>query len=163
MYAKISGNTVTQFPYTFGDLRRNNPNVSFPKQPSDALLASYGVYPVVQGDRPANDIVSLGPIVDVNGVWTQTYTGRDFTAEEKRQDMVVTMRQARLALHQAGKLSLVDDAIALIPEPDKSLISIEWEYASTVERTSPWMSTMGSALGLSEEELDDLFILAATL
>lgn len=161
MYVKVTDGVPTE--YSLSKLRQDNPNVSFPKQPSDALLATYGVYSVVQGDRPANDIVSLGPIVDVNGVWTQTYTGRDFTAEEKRQDMVVTMRQARLALHQAGKLSLVDDAIALIPEPDKSLISIEWEYASTVERTSPWMSTMGAALGLSDDELDQLFETARTL
>lgn len=161
MYVKVTDGVPTE--YSLSKLRQDNPNVSFPKQPSDALLASYGVYPVVQGDRPANDIVSLGPIVDVNGVWTQTYTGRDLTVEEKRQNMVVTMRQARLALHQAGKLSLVDDAIALIPEPDKSLISIEWEYASTVERTSPWMSTMGAALGLSDDELDQLFETARTL
>lgn len=161
MYVKVTDGVPTE--YSLSKLRQDNPNVSFPKQPSDALLASYGVYPVVQGDKPANDIVTRGPIVEVNGVWTQTYTGRDLTAEEKRQDMVVTMRQARLALHQVGKLSLVDDAIALIPEPDKSLISIEWEYASTVERTSPWMSTMGAALGLSDDELDQLFETARTL
>lgn len=161
MYVKVTDGVPTE--YTLRQLKSDNPNVSFPKSPSEALLASYSVYPVVDASKPDNDIVTEGPIVEIDGVWTQTYNGRDLTAEEKRQSMKVTMRQARLALHQVGKLSLVDDAINLIPEPDKSLISIEWEYASTVERTSPWMSTMGLALGLSEEELDDLFILAATL
>ena len=161
MYVKVTDGVPTE--YSLSKLRQDNPNVSFPKQPSDALLATYGVYPVVQGDKPANDIVNRGPIVEVNGVWTQTYTGRDFTADEKRQDMVVTMRQARLALLAINKLSLVDDAIALIPEPDHSKIKVEWEYASTVERTSPWMSTMGSALGLSDDELDQLFETARTL
>lgn len=161
MYIKVTDGSPVE--YTLAQLRTDNPNVSFPKFPSNDLLASYSVYPVVDASKPDNDIVTQGPIVEINGVWTQTYTGRDLTAEEKRQSMKVTMRQARLALHQEGKLDLVADAINLIPEPDKSLISIEWEYASTVERTSPWMSTMGSALGLSEEELDDLFVLAATL
>lgn len=76
---------------------------------------------------------------------------------EIREKMVVSMRQARLALLEAGKLSLVDDAIALIPEPDHSAIKVEWEYANTVERNSPWMTTMGQALGMTDEDLDNLF------
>jgi len=161
MYVKVIDSVPTV--YTLRQLKNDNPNVSFPKQPSVALLSTYNVYPVVQGATPDNDIVTNGPITEVNGVWTQTYVGRDLTPQEKRKSMVVTMRQARLALHQADKLTLVSDAIALIPEPDKSLISIEWEYASTVERTSPWMSTMGSALGLSEDQLDELFVTARSL
>ena len=81
----------------------------------------------------------------------------------KREGMVVTMRQARLALSQAGKLTLVDDAIAAMGEPDKTTVSIEWEYGSTVERVSPWIDTMATALGMTGVEMDDLFELAATL
>ena len=82
---------------------------------------------------------------------------------KKREGLVVTMRQARLALAQEDKLQLVEDAIALIPDPDKTTISIEWEYASTVERLSPWIDTMASALGMTDVEMDALFELAATL
>jgi len=82
---------------------------------------------------------------------------------KKRESLVVTMRQARLALAQENKLQLVEDAIALIPEPDKTTISIEWEYASTVERLSPWIDIMASALGMTDVEMDALFELAATL
>ena len=82
---------------------------------------------------------------------------------KKREGLVVTMRQARLALAQEDKLQLVEDAIALIPEPDKTTISIEWEYASTVERLSPWIDIMASALGMTDVEMDALFELAATL
>jgi len=82
---------------------------------------------------------------------------------KKREGLVVTMRQARLALAQEDKLQLVEDAIALIPEPDKTTISIEWEYASTVERLSPWVDIMASALGMTDVEMDALFELAATL
>lgn len=79
------------------------------------------------------------------------------------QVAAVTMRQARLALHQQGLLSVVEDAINLIPEPDHSKIKIEWEYAPTVYRDSPWMSIFASALGLTDQQMDDLFALAATL
>lgn len=87
----------------------------------------------------------------------------DIPMWEIREKMVVSMRQARLALLQANKLSLVDDAIALIPEPDHSAIKVEWEYANTVERNSPWMGTMGQALGMTDEDLDNLFQIAEGL
>ncbi len=81
----------------------------------------------------------------------------------KREGMVVTMRQARLALSQAGKLTAVNEAIAVMDEPDKTAVSIEWEYGSTVERVSPWIDTMATALGMTGEEMDALFELAVTL
>jgi hypothetical protein len=94
----------------------------------------------------------------------------ELTAEEKsaflqewRKYASVTMRQARLALAQQGFLETVEDAIALIPEPDKSAISIEWEYSATVQRSSSWVGTLAPALGLSDEQMDDLFKLASTL
>ena len=81
----------------------------------------------------------------------------------KREGLVVTMRQARLALSQEGKLTMVNDAIAAMDEPDKTTVSIEWEYGSIVERVSPWIDTMATALGMTGEEMDALFELAATL
>jgi hypothetical protein len=76
---------------------------------------------------------------------------------DKRDNMVVTMRQARLALSQAGKLTMVNDAIAVMDEPDKTAVSIEWEYGSTVERVSPWIDAMATALGMTGVEMDELF------
>ena len=149
--------------YTINQLRKDNPNTSFPKEPSETLLASYDVYIYTIDPMPDGDVVTLAGFEKRDGQWFRVWDVVNYTPEEKRQRMRVTMRQARLALHQAGKLDLVADAINLIPEPDKSLISIEWEYASTVERMSPWMGVMGSALGLSEEELDQLFEIAKGL
>lgn len=80
-----------------------------------------------------------------------------------RSTAQVTMRQARLALAQQGFLQTVEDAIALIPEPDKSIITIEWEYSATVERKSQWVTALAPALGLTDEQMDDLFKLAVTL
>jgi hypothetical protein len=76
---------------------------------------------------------------------------------------VVTMRQARLALLQVGKYADVSTAIASMPEPQKTAATIEWEYASTVERSSAFVASMATALGLTEAEMDSLFVLAASL
>ena len=94
----------------------------------------------------------------------------DKTQEEKdevlnrwRGSISVTMRQARLALIQQGLLGQVNAAIASMPEPEKSIVETEWEYAATVERKSPWIATLAPALNMTEEDMDNLFKLAATL
>ena len=79
-------------------------------------------------------------------------------------DAVVTMRQARLALLQSNLLSQVEAAIAAIEDAvQRQAVQIEWEYAAEVNRTHPWVQTLSTALGLSEEQLDQLFVQASTL
>ena len=84
--------------------------------------------------------------------------------EEPTGVRVVSMRQARLALLQAGLLSQVEAAIAAIEDAGlRQAVQIEWEYAAEVNRTHPWVQTLWAALGLSAEDLDALFEQAATL
>lgn len=95
-----------------------------------------------------------------------SYIDGEFVAPEPEPEPVpevVTMRQARLALLQAGLLSQVDTAIDDLPEPDKSAARIEWEYSQEVQRDKPFVAMLAPALGLTEEALDDLFRHAATL
>ena len=68
----------------------------------------------------------------------------------------VTRRQGRLALLEAGKLDAVESAI----EGDRAA-QIEYE-ADTWERSNLFLQTMWAQLGGTEEELDELFILAAS-
>jgi hypothetical protein len=75
----------------------------------------------------------------------------------------VTMRQARLALLAAGKLAAVDAAINTLPEPDRTAARISWEYSATVQRHQPFVLALAPALGLSEGDLNNLFIQADTL
>ena len=77
---------------------------------------------------------------------------------------VVTMRQARLALLGAGLLDSVNEAIAAIPDAtQRRAAEIEWEYAQTVDRASPFTQQLASGLGLTSEQLDSLFTQAAAL
>jgi len=165
-------------PYSIRQLREAYPNTSFPKHPSEESLAEYNVFPLNYDPQPDFDIIEPGLIeqriggegVDEEGNpvpgfygWWQAWTGRNKTPEELRPRMIVTMRQARLALNQTGHLANVETAIATMDEPDKTTVGIEWEYASTVERLSPWVAALAPALSLTDEELDALFDLAATL
>lgn len=75
----------------------------------------------------------------------------------------VTMRQARLALLSAGKLAQVDTVIAALSEPTRTAAQIEWEYSNEVQRHNGIVSQIGPALGLTEAQIDALFVAAAAL
>jgi hypothetical protein len=76
---------------------------------------------------------------------------------------VVTMRQARLALLGAGLLAQVEAAINALPSPQKEAARIEWEYSQEVHRDREFVSVLGAAMGLNDEQLDALFTTAAGL
>jgi len=89
------------------------------------------------------------------------WDGEVFTTPEPEivVPQVVTMRQARLALHTAGLLSTVDAAVASADDTTK----IEWEYSQELKRNWPTLLSLTTALGMTSGQVDDLFILAATL
>jgi hypothetical protein len=72
---------------------------------------------------------------------------------------VVTPRQARLALLAAGKLTEVE---AVIAAADPA-IKITWEYALEIRRDDPLIAAMAGGIGLTEAELDALFVAAAQI
>lgn len=118
---------------------------------------------------PFTQYITLNDIEDPRQA-TRGWTIHEMTAEEQadflsqwRAGFFVSMRQARLALIQEGYMTQIEDTINLLPEPDKTKLQTEWEYASRVERNSDWIGTMQPVLGLSDEQMDDLFILAAAL
>jgi len=103
MYVKVANGAVEQFPYTLGNLRRDNPNTSFPKNPSDEMLADWGVYPVSTTDQPNFDVktqnVSQDDSPTLNGAaWELNWTVSNKTADEVTQynnTMADRNRQAR--------------------------------------------------------------------
>lgn len=76
---------------------------------------------------------------------------------------VVTMRQARLALLQAGLLGTVSAALASAEGAAGEAARIEWEYAATVDRDSPLVVGFAAGLNLTPDQLDALFAAAAGL
>jgi len=93
MYLKANNGVVEKYPYSIGLLRKDNPSTSFPKKPSDAVLADYGVYPVRETNPTvgANQklVKSWTPEL-VNGEWVLNHQAVDMTAEEitERDDVV---------------------------------------------------------------------------
>ena len=96
-------------------------------------------------------------------IWRDGAVIRVLPTEAIQAPQEVTMRQARLALHAAGKLAAVNAAINALPDPPKTAALIEWEYSSTVRRDSQFVALLGPALGLDAAGLDALFVAAASL
>ena len=85
MYALVSGDTIAEYPYTIGMLRKDNPNTSFPKTPTDELLSQWGMIPVAKTARPTVDHtknVIEGDPVFADAAWTQVWDVVDASAEE---------------------------------------------------------------------------------
>ena len=163
--------TIERYPYPLGDLLADHPHTSFalPLDPAD--LADFGVYPVAEVAAPSTTIEQLlaeGAPAMIDGVWTQqwsvTSAPPELVAERRRAivPVVIDMAQARLQLLAAGLLDQIDLAIDTMPEPQRSAARIEWEYRTQVRRASALVASLGAALGLDAEQIDALFISAAS-
>jgi len=159
---------------TLTKFKKENPAVSFPKEIPEKTLAEYGVIPfTVQGIPEVDSSVQRvepGTFLKTDAGYVKTWNVVDLTVEEKeaivqskREGMIVSPRQARLALLGAGLLTQIEAGIAALPEPTKTAVTIEWEYATHVDRNSQWVGALAQALELTDEQLDQLFEVAATL
>jgi len=118
----------------------------------NVIIASTGFDPgdgslvVPIGDEPVN----------IGSIWDgQTFTNPPVPLAPVPE--VVSPRQARLALLGIGLLDTVETALKALPGPQGRAALIDWEYATEVQRHSPLIAALAPALGLTSEQVDDLF------
>jgi hypothetical protein len=77
----------------------------------------------------------------------------------------VSARQIRLWLLSRGvSMAAVDAAINALPDAaEREAVQVEWEYAPYVERTHRLLIPLASALGLTEQQVDQAFVEAAVI
>ena len=88
MFVKLTNGKPVK--YTMGELRRDNPNTSFPKHISDETLASYDVYRVTEVAAPKVDNKAYRltqGIENVDGVWTQTWKAMKLPEDQASANM----------------------------------------------------------------------------
>lgn len=76
-------------------------------------------------------------------------------------EVSVSRFQARAALHLSGILTTVE-ALMSAPETDM-LAKLAWQDAQEFRRNSPTVLAMAGALGLTDEQLDQLFEVAKSI
>lgn len=73
-------------------------------------------------------------------------------------------RQLRIAMAIIGVTSqMVEDAIALLDEPDRTFALINWQYADEIYRSEPLVQGLALSIGLTHEQLDEMWITGAKL
>ena len=173
---------------TYGSItaiRNEMKEVSLPVIITDEMLAEMGYLVVVDSVKPeATDVQNVvqGAIEVIDGAPTQQYVVQDmFSDTEEYTDMEgvvhpaktkaeyeaeyreaqrkalipqsLTPRQARLVLLQNGILDDIETMVAT----DRAM-GIWWEYSLEIVRDNEHIVNAGVALGLTSEQLDQMFI-----
>lgn len=147
---------------------------SIESQPDEVSIDTAGTAKEVIYDSPPTynleTEITESKVTETEDTITHGWIVRNKTVEEIASELedwrklaLVTPRQARLELAKRGQLANIDAIIASLPADQQEVVQIEWEYAVSIERLSPWVIQLGSALGLDEVGLDELFKSASEL
>lgn len=103
MYIKLTNGTPE--PYSINQLRSDNPQVSFPAEIPNVLLAEYDVFPIVtitpQPEHAETEVVESAGFAQLeDGSWTQAWTVRPMTAQELEQLARQKDKERRYAYQQ---------------------------------------------------------------
>ena len=133
-YVKVTNGEANQYPYTIGKLRRDNPNVSFPKVISEELLASFGVYTVEEGVKPDCGVHQLIqrdslPTLD-NSSWVIGYTVRDMFSDATIEG-VLKSKADQEAEHQVQ----LDEIAARENRTQRDKLISETDWWAVADRT----------------------------
>ena len=129
LYLKAIDNVVEQYPYSLGQLRKDNSNTSFPKQPSLAGLAEFDVYPVTEVTPTLADgekLVKVWTPTLVSGEWILPHQAVAKTEEDLATESDVAWANLR-------------------EQRDKLLSETDWTASTDVTMTAE-MTTYRQAL-----------------
>lgn len=156
MYAKLKDGKIAQFPYTIGQLRKDNPNVSFPKNITTGILQKYGVVGVVEGPKPtpgpyqtvARDAEPHRPVIGqytqedaptpdmigediIANYWMISYHTVDMFSDYTDDDGVLHTKVEQEQAYQAGLDNKAADSIR--KERDDKLAATDWRVIKAQE------------------------------
>ena len=124
MFVKATNGQIDKYPYSVGDLRRDNPNTSFPKMVPEATMASFGMFPVGYEAAPEYDPmthrIQHSNVPELkSGKWLLTKTVVALTAEQIADRDAAKAKEVR---EQRAKLIANTDWMAL----SDNTLTAEW-------------------------------------
>lgn len=126
MYVLITNDSVEKYTYSISQLMADNPQTSFPANPSDETLAEWGVFKVAATQRPEVDYtknVVEGQPEFIGGVWAQVWIVSDASAQEIEQR---TKDKAASVRSERNRLIAECDWTQLSDAPLNSLQKADW-------------------------------------
>ena len=141
LYVKVTNGSI-QYPYTMGQLRKDNPNTSFPAYISADTLASYDVYAIQEVPAPEVDPLTQRheqtTPVQVDGKWTQTWRVVQLPEDQatvnvraKRNQLLAGSDWTQLADSPVDKdaWAVYREALRNLPEQAGFPYSVQWPVA----------------------------------
>ena len=137
LYSKSTGG------FYRADIHRSIPGdaVEITEAQWQALLTAQSQGQVISGDANGRPVATDPPVLPPSVPFS------------------VTPFQAKAALFAAGLLPAVEAAIAAAPK----VAQLAWSDATEFTRDSPTIATMAAALGLTDAQVDALFIAAKAI
>jgi hypothetical protein len=118
MYVLAPNHTVKTYPYSVGDLQRDNPGTSFPAVLSKQTLTEWDVFPVIDKLAPnynqaTENCNQVNPTL-ISGQWVMTWVVTAATPEEiaeRTKQKAAEVRQQRNSLLSACDWTQLPDAL----------------------------------------------------
>jgi len=119
-YVKAIDGEAVKYPYSIGEFRADNKNVSFPKVISEETLATYNSFPVTQREMPTYDqrtqYVEMDTMPTLEGnSWVLGWTVYDKSADQVQAYDDIIASQARsernVKLYECDWTQLQDAAL----------------------------------------------------
>ena len=136
LLVKATNDTVQQYPYSVGLLRKENPNTSFPKQVSAEDMASFNVYPVTEVTPTVSDTQKLVK------VWTPTLVGGDWVLAHEAVDLTSDDIAEATAVLAAN----------MREERNKRLAATDWTSSSDVTMSAEMRTYRASLRDVPAQE-----------
>ena len=134
--------------YTIQEIRQENPNMSIPDSTD---CSSLGFEFLEEVERPKQEGFYAVEVAPINN--KQTWELREIPKEVPQE---ITPLQSKLQLLEIG---LLDEVEAIVSADRK--VQLYWEYALVIERDNEILLMITSALGMTEDEVDEFFITAS--
>ena len=179
MYAKINGGTVVKFPYTFGDLRKEHPNVSFPKNITQGIMQKYGMVGVLEGPKPTlgayqtvqRNALPTRPVIGqyteedapmpemvgediIANYWMIEYTAVDMFADTTETDEDGNEVTTTKAEHEAAYQATLDAKVAETNRKTRNDLLTDSDW--TQMNDSPLTNEQKTAWATYRQELRDI-------
>lgn len=103
MFVKVTNGVPEK--YTLGQLRRDNPNVSFPKTIPEETLLDYGVHSYIDTPQPSFNPVTHSiseEFTTSNGAWYRTWSVAELPAEQVIPLLISQIAYDRYAKESSG-------------------------------------------------------------
>jgi hypothetical protein len=177
-------NTQTLTQHSEQDIRRLNPNTSYPFPfPTPTGYEVVFTTPQPTLDAATQAAREVTPVLTSKGTWEQAWEVVakyvDYTTEEgvvvtaaEQQAAAeevarlasvppsVSMAKARAVLITGGHMASITAALDAMTGIEGEVARSNWEFATTVDRDDPLTQSLATALGLTDLQMDALFIAA---